>query len=318
MRVTSSYSVFFAFPFDAATRPMYVRIMQRLKRHYRHRFRFVFGNSSVIKPSPRFVQIRMFKEQNNDLLKQFLSNITMSDIIVADLTNNNPNVHVELGIAITLSKNILRVSSRNLVEVGSDVRGYEINNYADENELYELIENYLERFLSIKQLPLSRKAGPFYQLSFKDAQRIRHSQVLPVTTMRDGALRVRFKFLSSESAIDWFGIYFRYGSHNPWAGLGYLLYVRKNGMLELAELPNIRIVKKKRCGGLALKKEYVLEFGVDGSNLAANLNGEVSRGFEVRGLNIQYPGNVGIGCFNSEVVFSRVETVCRDTINFFV
>jgi hypothetical protein len=82
----------FAFPFDPAIRPMYERIMTHLKAKYEDRFQFLFGNSSIIEPCPPFMKYEMFKKQNTDL-NQFLSNIESCDVVVADLTYNNPNVH---------------------------------------------------------------------------------------------------------------------------------------------------------------------------------------------------------------------------------
>ena len=43
---------------------------------------------------------------NTELYKQFVSEIYKADIIIADLTHNNPNVHVELGIALQMNKNM--------------------------------------------------------------------------------------------------------------------------------------------------------------------------------------------------------------------
>ena len=55
--------------------------------------------------------------------------------MIADLTNNNPNVHVELGIALMQNKNILRVTGRSLSEVGFDIRQLELRPYGDEETL---------------------------------------------------------------------------------------------------------------------------------------------------------------------------------------
>jgi hypothetical protein len=320
MDAGKTHQVFFAFPFDAATKPMYERILKSLKKRFGRSFQFIYGNSSVIEPSPKFQKMYFFKKQNNDLLNQFLSNIKTSDIIVADLTNNNPNVHVELGIGITLNKNILRVSSRNIIEVGSDVRGYEVNHYSSENNLRDKIKNYLEQFLSIKELPLSRKAGPLYANHILKSETLKHTnQAFPVrylSSMRDGALRVKFRFISAVSKMDWFGIYLRYGSQNPWAGKGYLLYVRMNGILELAELPNVRVLKHKKYRSLKLNQSHALQLAIDGSNLSACLDNQLNKQLEINDLNIQSPGNVAMGCYRSEITVSRAETVCRDTIEW--
>lgn len=320
MNPKSSYQVFIAIPFDGAMLPMYERILKDLKGKFQERFNFIYGNNRVIQPTPH-LEIDLFKNQNNDLLEQFLFNIKSSDIIVADLTNNNPNVHVELGIAITLNKNIFRVSGRNLTEIGSDIRGYEVNKYSDEKDLREQIDKYLDTFLSVKELPLSEKAGHFYKLDFPQETKIKHEEgkttipIVPIVKMRDGALKVKFKFEMVESEIDWFGIYFRYGTPNPWMG-GYLLYIRQNGNLELAELPSVKVLLVKQYRRLEYNEEHILQFGVDGDDLVACLNNNLEDCFKIKGLNNQSIGNVAISCYNSAVSFKQVETVVRDTVNF--
>jgi hypothetical protein len=200
-------------PFDGSMLPMYEKIVRNIKHTFGERFKFIFGNEEVIK-SRRPLTMELFKNQNIDLLEQFYFNIRSSDIIIGDLTNNNPNVHVELGIALTLNKNILRVSGRDLGELGSDVKGYETRRYRNGNELRSQIEKYLRIFLSIKELPLSRKAGHFYKIQFYGEQPIKHGLVIRVTSMRDGALRVKFKFKKGEQE-DWFGVFIRSSLPNP-------------------------------------------------------------------------------------------------------
>lgn len=307
-----SYVVFLAFPYDAATMPMYRRIARKLSAAYSGRFRFVVGTDEVIPPSPRDLTIQTFRRQNNDLLKQFRDNVRASDIIVADLTNNNPNVHVELGIALALNKNIVRVSSRNVVEVGSDVKGYVVKPYRSEKDLTTLLRNYLDTFLEIKNLPFSLDAGPFYSVD-RTSITLRKGASRIVGAMRDGAVRVQFKFTAADSADAWFGIYFRSGSAALFTG-GYLLYVRQNGSLELAELPNVRILESANCGAAEIGSDHTLEVSVDGGVMSASVDG--SARFECEGLNVQSYGNVSVGCWKSEVIVTTVEMVSRDAIEF--
>jgi len=316
MRMQSSYLIFFAFPFDPAIKPMYERIMGHLKTKYNDRFQCLFGNTSVIQPSPKFLEYQVFKQQNADLLNQFLSNIMSSDVVVADLTYNNPNVHVELGIAISLNKNILRVSGRSLTEIASDVRGYEVYNYSSEENLRNKIENYLEQYLSIKELPLNIEAEPFYNLFFPEEKSLRSREYFPIkTSFRDGAVKVKFRFEYAKTDEDWFGIFFRQSHANPWLG-GYLLYARKNGKLEIVELPNVDLLKKLDYSDLDLGTYHTIQFAVDGNRLRACLDDKFEGCLETGNLNIQSYGDIGLYCYDTEVTFSFVETVCRDTIAF--
>jgi nucleoside 2-deoxyribosyltransferase len=85
---------------------MYERISKKLKKRHVS-LRTVIGTKEVGALKSRsdidYSDIATFKAQNRDLHHQFVSQIQNADVVVADLTHNNPNVHVELGIA--LSKN---------------------------------------------------------------------------------------------------------------------------------------------------------------------------------------------------------------------
>jgi len=107
-----AYKLFFAIPFDSATKNLYDRVCRTIRKQYPS-VTTVIGNQEV-GPSPMYSDIASFKVQNRELTKQFVAQIQESDIVIADLTHNNPNVHVELGIALMESKNILRVTGRSI------------------------------------------------------------------------------------------------------------------------------------------------------------------------------------------------------------
>ena len=103
-----SHTIFFAIPFDAATKEMYERVSNELKGPY-PTLKTVIGTKEVKRSEPssdiQYSDIAIFKAQYSDLHHQFKSQIENADVIVADLTNNNPNVHVELGIALRHKRN---------------------------------------------------------------------------------------------------------------------------------------------------------------------------------------------------------------------
>lgn len=236
-------------------------------------------------------------------------------MVVADLTYNNPNVHVELGIALSLNKNILRVSGRSLTEIGSDVRGYEVQFYTTEEDLRNKIQSYLEQYISIKELPLSKEAGPFYGLYYPQEKDLRPHEYIPIkTSFRDGAVKVNFQFKSAKLDSDWFGIFFRQNHPNIWLS-GYLLYARKQGSLEIAALP-VNLLQKQDYGDLGLGVQHTIQFAVDGNRLMACLDDKFEGCLGTEALDFQSPGSIGLYCYDTEVKFSLVETVCRDTITF--
>jgi nucleoside 2-deoxyribosyltransferase len=119
--------LFFAIPFDSATRNQYDRVSAQIRNKYPE-VTIVTGNEQI-GPSQRYSDIATFKAQNRELNVQFVKQISEADIVIADLTHNNPNVHLELGIALEKSKNILRVIGRDVSNIGFDVRNLEATRY---------------------------------------------------------------------------------------------------------------------------------------------------------------------------------------------
>lgn len=315
-----TYRVFFAIPFDPAMKSMYTEIRDDLmKEKYGHRLQFVFGTEAV-GPSKDFLDMQAFKAQNADLLTQFRSQITSSDIIVADLTSNNPNVHVELGIAITQNKNIVRVSGRNIVEVGSDIKGYFVDQYRDRDDLYDKLKEYIGMFLKIKDQPLD-ESSPFYKkhpplkLESPSLQGWGHRQLI---RMRDGELKATFNLSQTQDDSDWFGVTIRYPrSSEPWFG-GTLIYVRQDGKLETAYMLGGPTSPRtlKQYPPLQPGCDHTLHIRVDGSNLIASLDDDLDNAVEVKDLQNQSFGFVAVACHRSVVHVCSIETVCRDTIDF--
>ena len=119
------HKLFFAIPFDSATKNLYDRVCKKIRKRYPD-VTTVIGNQEV-GPSPEYSDFASLKAQNRELTRQFVTQIMDADIIIADLTHNNPNVHVELGIALTENKNILRVTGRSASELGFDIRNLEVH-----------------------------------------------------------------------------------------------------------------------------------------------------------------------------------------------
>jgi hypothetical protein len=123
-----SHRIFFAIAFDSATKQLYERVAKGLRQRYKA-LSTIIGTEEV-GASPSYSSIATFKAQNRELTDQFVSQIRDADVAVADLTHNNPNVHVELGIALFQNKNILRVVGRSLTELGFDIRNLEVRRYS--------------------------------------------------------------------------------------------------------------------------------------------------------------------------------------------
>ena len=313
----SSHKLFFAIPFDSATMKLYEKVSLTIRSRYPD-ITTVIGNQEV-GPSPRYSGIASFKAQNRELTKQFVNQIRDADIVIADLTHNNPNVHVELGIALMENKNILRVTGRSVTELGFDIRNLEVHQYKDEDQLTKTITDYLDIFLEIKKLPITNQ---FSQLYFKEPRLIElrtlqkqaeldaQSNCPQDFKMRDGAVKAEFEILNAKKTSDWFGIYFRVGV-NLLMG-GYLVYVRQNGLLEIAVYPGPKVLQTVNIGQATLGRQVLtIEFEND---YAEAQIGMVQ--LRISNLSQQTIGRVFPAAWNTDVDLHSFEMICRDTIDW--
>lgn len=312
----SSHKLFFAIPFDSATRNLYEKISLTIRNRYPD-ITTVIGNQEI-GPSPRYSDIASFKAQNRELTKQFVNQIRDSDIVIADLTHNNPNVHVELGIALMENKNILRVTGRSVTELGFDIRNLEVNQYKDENQLTKTITDYLDIFLDIKKLPITNQ---FSQLYFKEPQFIElrtlqkqveldvHSNCPSDFRMRDGAVKAEFEIINAKTPGDWFGIYFRVVNLSMG---GYLVYARQRGSLEIAVYPGPQVLQAVNIGHpISGRQLLTIEFENDYAEAQIG-----SSQLEISNLSQQTIGQVFPAAWNTDVDLHSFEMICRDTIDW--
>jgi len=321
MGLKADYRIFFAIPFDSATKSLYEYIKEELIKKYQ-KLTIIIGTEET-GPSPKYSDISTFKAQNNDLFCQFISEIQKADILVADLTHNNSNVHVELGFALSMNKNILRVTGRGLTELGFDIRNFEVYQYSKKEKLFKKICEYLDIFFKIKNLTFSDKHPSLYK-SFPDEQTLNGMKgedekvdkkfliiyPLPDVHLRDGKIKVQFKFINQITKDDWFGIYLRF-DNNPLIA-SYLVYVRKNGCVEIGEYPGPKVDPKKLQLACEITDEETLLVEIENNLIRATINGNSIDYDKVR---YQFQGKVGLACWGSEIVFKNVEVLCQDTID---
>ncbi|MDD5427720.1 MAG: hypothetical protein PHI58_00590 [Candidatus Omnitrophica bacterium] len=317
----NEYKIFFAIPFDSLTQKIYEDICGELTSNFNNKgyaLTTVLGNKQI-GPSQDYLNIMSFRAQNTELHKQFFKDIADSDIVVADLTNNNPNVHVELGIALVLNKNILRVTGRPMKEIGFDIQNFEVYPYKNKGDLLNKIKNYLKIFLKIKNLNFS----PKYKSLYKKIDFIKlpggkenikkdtffFTSALNNDSIRDGAIKFKFKFLNNLNHRSWLGIYFR--ASREFLYDSYLLYVRKDGSVELAIYPGPKIINvQKLKQPKILNKEVELMMEIENNELIVKIN---EQNFNFSNLEKQNSGNMVIAAWECSVQATNIKLINRDT-----
>jgi nucleoside 2-deoxyribosyltransferase len=312
----TSHKIFFAIPFDSATKNLYDRISKKIRNRY-PKITTVTGNQEV-GPSPEYSDFASFKAQNRELTRQFVDQIMDADIIVADLTHNNPNVHVELGIALTQNKNILRVTGRSVSELGFDIRNLEVRPYKTEAELAKRIMAYLDTFFKIKKIPISKEFAPLYceepvvplLLRGMKTELDLQSKCPSDFLIRDGAVQVDFEILNVRTQDDWFGIYFRAGA-NPLMG-SHLVYARQSGMIEIAVYPGPHVIETLSTGKkIAGRQSMLIEF--ENNQLKLQMGKDH---LKTDKLSHQTAGRVWQAAWHANVDVHSVKMICRDTIEW--
>ena len=84
-------------------------------------------------------------ENNRNILRDIIEAIDRSDLVIAELTGNNPNVLYELGLAHALKKPVIHLTQA-LDEVPFDLRSYRILEYGRD---FSKIQEAKERLTNI-------------------------------------------------------------------------------------------------------------------------------------------------------------------------
>ena len=82
------------------------------------------------------------KSQQN-ILKDIVTNIDSADLVVADLTGNNPNVYYELGLAHGRKKNVILLA-QNIKAVPFDLQSYRVMEYGMRPDLFKDAKDRLQ------------------------------------------------------------------------------------------------------------------------------------------------------------------------------
>jgi len=123
-------------------------------------------------------------------------------------------------------------------------------------------------------------------------------------------VRVEFELLDTKTPNDWFGIFFR-AADPPTLGSN-LVYLRKNGMVEIAVFPGPRVVERLQSGQETSGK-HVLEIQFENNQLELQM-GAVT--LQTRRLFHQTTGRIFPAVWYANADVHALQIISRDTIEW--
>jgi hypothetical protein len=321
-------NIFLAYEWSTPFSEMYKKLVTEYKKNWNFRF----GPNSTTTPK-ELGEFEKFRQRNKQLFDQFVTNIDKSDIFIADVTSNNSNVLLELGIAIKLNKNILVVSGTSKEKTPFNIRGIEIEYYKSSEELKNKISDYLDTYQKIKNMNFGQKiSGNYYSIqsgtimateesistghvkNAAEAFRIVHIPI-EIPKLRDCKLKVEYKIRRRWNSHDWFGFMFRSaeekGGFEPNKEGSILVNSRANGKTDLTIYPGLIIPKTDST--------HLPHDGKTYRTLEIHLNGRLIKiigdtgNFEYDSLaNLNF-GYLYLVCFRSDVEYKNLEIINTNT-----
>lgn len=117
----------------------------------------------------------MFSHQNQNILKTVIQGISNADIVIADLTTQNPNVYYELGIAHALNKPTIQIV-QDLDEIPFDLRSYSVVIYSTLfNEAQKLTTQIIDYLHNDKHI-FSNPVSDFASISIENPSILNYNQ----------------------------------------------------------------------------------------------------------------------------------------------
>ncbi|MBN2589882.1 MAG: hypothetical protein JXA96_08460 [Sedimentisphaerales bacterium] len=99
------------------------------------------------------------------LMKKIEDQITKSDMLIADVTGNNPNVFYELGIAHNQSKPVILITQEIIEAVPVDIKPFEFIKYSlsEHTSFFDKLDSAVSSILTPRYTDLFLEASEFLQ-----------------------------------------------------------------------------------------------------------------------------------------------------------
>lgn len=307
--------IFGAFKWNAYVIGMYEDIFKEINE--KHGWETQYGSKYLLttdrnwKSSIHPKDIEEFINRNKQLYDIFVKGISSCDLFIADITNHNPNVLIELGIAIQMNKNILIVTSQDINKLPFDIRGYEAKKYRSREELQEIIEKEIKVFDLIKNQ--SFESGEFIRskkYSFAEKGILTDKQdaikINNIPKLRNLRISVDFKFIySSVPDFDWFGVNLRTQGNTRYHSE--LVLVRHTGETRSLTWAGLRGEKDgKKISNFKPDQIHTLEILIDENRISASVDDQSV--IDDLDVILENFGDIWIGCLNHKNRISDPKT----------
>lgn len=250
-------------------------------------------------------EIEAFTLQNKQLYDIFVKGISSCDLFIADITHHNPNVMLELGIAIQQNKNILVVTSKDFSDMEFDIRGLKAMKYTSKKQLKDFIEKQMEIYSEIKGQTFDNYiSGRKYALNSFQGTLVDSGskQITGIPKLKNLMIKIDFNFLfSTSNEWDWFGVHLR--TRGPDRYYSELVLIRYSGDTRSTTFPELR---KKENDGLKIDdfdptKVHTLEILIDENKLSLWVDGITQPFLTDYQLLIEEFGEVWIGSMEHHI-----------------
>lgn len=302
--------IFAAFEWNDKVKGMYKSIFEKItkdgkwEKDYGYRWSVQFGAEftypadSNWKSDVSEKDIEEFIYQNKQLYDVFVKGISSCNLFIADITHHNPNVMIELGIAVQQNKNILVVTSQDIKDMVFDIRGLKAVKYVSKKELRQIIEKQMKIYSEIKGQTFENSfiSNKKYAPNVKGLLTNKEAIHVPGTTkLKDLRIKVKFRFTySTNNELDWFGISLR--TQGPWRYFSELVLVRYSGKTRSLTWPERRKENEGETVKIVQNKWHTFEILTEENKIAAWIdNKQVVEDIDVI---IEDFGEIWLACFD--------------------
>ncbi len=319
-------SIFIAYPWSASMRSIYKNVSQNLKK----KWNVCYGPFLTTEPAEQG-RIEDFRNRNKQLFDRFVTNIQASDIFIADITDLNANVMIELGIAIKLNKNVLILSGVSKDKIPFDISGLHIEFYKSPEKIGSKINKFLSIYTEIKEMSFDKPvSGSYFFLPSEEISSadesiktgnnqegayIIKSLPLSLPRMKDVKISVEYKIIDKFDVTNWFGFLLRASKkrngHEPLYDGSLLVNSRYNGLTDLTYYPGEKVLNSAKThlshDGDNYRRLFIT---LDGTNIL--VSGEEGTLEEKRIATSEF-GHIYIVCFLSKVKIKNLKILNIDT-----